>query len=77
MALCRSFEFFWPVKPVSEAQELLNHVQRASIVAGVCGANFTQITLKGSIPPPMAASGRFLGLDPAHGQNGLETVKKL
>ena len=29
------------------------------------------------IPPPMAASGRFLGLDPAHGQNWLENVKKL
>ena len=26
VALCRNFEFFRPVKPVSEAQELLNHV---------------------------------------------------
>ena len=43
VALCRNFELFRPGKPVSEAQELLNHVQRASIVAGVCGKNFTQI----------------------------------
>ena len=42
MALCRKFEFFRPVKSVSEAQELLNHVQRASIAAGVCG----QISIK-------------------------------
>ena len=46
MALCRNFEFFRPVKPVSEAQELLNHVQMASIVAGVCGANSTEIRLE-------------------------------
>ena len=43
VALCRKFEFFRPGKPVSEAQELVNHVLRASIVAGVCGQNFTQI----------------------------------
>ena len=43
MALCRKFEFFRPGKPVSEAQELVNHVLRASIVAGVGGQNFTQI----------------------------------
>ena len=43
MALCRKFEFFRPGKPVSEAQELVNHVLRASIVAGVCGQNVTQI----------------------------------
>ena len=42
VALCQNFEFFRPGKPVSEAQEL-NHVQRASIVAGVCGENVTQI----------------------------------
>ena len=46
MALCQNFEFFRPGKPVSEAQELLNHVQRASIVAGVCGQNVTQIHLE-------------------------------
>ena len=43
VALCRKFEFFRPGKPVSEAQELVNHVLRASIVAGVLGQNFTQI----------------------------------
>ena len=43
MALCQEFEFFRRGKPVSEAQELVNHVLRASIVAGVCGQNFTQI----------------------------------
>ena len=37
VALCRNF--FRPQKPVSEAQELVNHVQRASIVAGECGEN--------------------------------------
>ena len=37
MALCRKFEFLRPGKPVSDAQELVNHVLRASIVAGVCG----------------------------------------
>ena len=29
----------------------------------------SRATLRGPIPPPMAASGVFLGLDPAHGQN--------
>ena len=43
VALWRNFEFFRPGKPLSEAQELANHVQRAGIVAGVCGQNFTQI----------------------------------
>ena len=38
-----NFEFFRPGKPVREAQELLNHVQRTSIVAGVRGEKFTQI----------------------------------
>ena len=37
----------------------------------------SKATLKGPIPPPTAASGRFLGLDPAHGQNWLENVKKI
>ena len=39
VSLCQNFELFRRGKPVSEAQELLNHVQRASIVAGVCGEN--------------------------------------
>ena len=43
MALCRKFEFFRPGKPVSEAQELVNPVLRASIVAGACGQIATQI----------------------------------
>ena len=43
VALCQNVEFFRPGKPVGEAQELLNYVQRASIVAGVCGETFTQI----------------------------------
>ena len=43
VALFRKFEFFWHGKPVTEAQELVNHVLRASMVAGVCGQNFTQI----------------------------------
>ena len=43
MALWRKFEFFRPGMPVSEAQELVNHVLRASIVAEVGGQNFTQI----------------------------------
>ena len=43
VALCRKFEFFRSGKPVSEAQEFVNHVLRASIVAGVCGETFTQI----------------------------------
>ena len=34
-------------------------------------------TLGGPTPPPMASSGLFLGLGPAHGQNGHENVKKL
>ena len=39
----------------------------------------SKATLRGPmmapIPPPMAASGHFLGLDPTHGQNGKENVK--
>ena len=33
--------------------------------------------VEGPTPPPVAASGLVLGLDPAHGQNGHENVKKL
>ena len=43
VALCRKFLKFPAWKPVSEAQELVNHVLRASIVAGLCGENFSQI----------------------------------
>ena len=36
----------------------------------------SRATLRGPTPPPMAASGLVLGLDPAHGHNGHENVKK-
>ena len=46
MTLCRKFEFFRPGKPVSEAQELVNHVVRASIVAGWPQECVVKISLK-------------------------------